>query len=267
MVTIALLAALVVPQPAPQGPGAADTRRAAVASALRHAAQDPQPIPLEPRSAKRGVLYDEARLLAVAARAALNAGTPLTSEQLMRLDVPRLLVVAHAVGCGETSVTPLRIDLRGGPRQLEPATPTPLDAAALARLLPGVALPPGAIATAFDRHAGPGHTVSVQYADPACEEDAARIPLRVTPPRKLRNVTPAWPLGVLGTPASGDVLARMRATIETDGAPADVQMLSGPSEFNLSAAAALRQWRYEPMRINGVPVPMVMTVTVSFSRR
>jgi protein TonB len=34
-----------------------------------------------------------------------------------------------------------------------------------------------------------------------------------------------------------------------------------------AALAAVRQWRYTPTRLNGVPVEVVMTVTVTFTLR
>jgi protein TonB len=34
-----------------------------------------------------------------------------------------------------------------------------------------------------------------------------------------------------------------------------------------AALEALRQWEYTPSRLNGVPVPVMMTVTVNFTLR
>jgi len=32
-----------------------------------------------------------------------------------------------------------------------------------------------------------------------------------------------------------------------------------------AAIAAVKQWRYEPLNLNGVPMPFILTVTVSFT--
>jgi protein TonB len=32
-----------------------------------------------------------------------------------------------------------------------------------------------------------------------------------------------------------------------------------------AAVEAVKQWRYTPTRLNGVPVPIIMTVTVNFT--
>jgi protein TonB len=40
--------------------------------------------------------------------------------------------------------------------------------------------------------------------------------------------------------------------------------LRGIPLLNDAAVDAVRQWRYTPTLLNGVPVPVVMTVTVNF---
>jgi protein TonB len=56
-------------------------------------------------------------------------------------------------------------------------------------------------------------------------------------------------------------------TIEPLGLVSGVQVLSGHPLLNQAALEAVRQWRYEPTRINGVPVPVVLTVTLRFNLR
>ena len=46
----------------------------------------------------------------------------------------------------------------------------------------------------------------------------------------------------------------------------DVKVLRGVPLLDDAAVEAVRQWRFTPTRLNGEPVPVVMTVTVSFSR-
>jgi protein TonB len=40
--------------------------------------------------------------------------------------------------------------------------------------------------------------------------------------------------------------------------------MAGDGKLDEAAAAAVRQWRYEPTLVDGVPVPVLMTVTVNF---
>jgi periplasmic protein TonB len=53
-------------------------------------------------------------------------------------------------------------------------------------------------------------------------------------------------------------------TIDPSGRVVDVRVLAGHPLLSESAASAVRQWRYTPTRLNGIPVPVLMTVTVRF---
>jgi len=43
-----------------------------------------------------------------------------------------------------------------------------------------------------------------------------------------------------------------------------VRVLRGVPMLDQAAVAAVQQWRFEPARLNGQVVPVVMTVTVNF---
>ena len=45
---------------------------------------------------------------------------------------------------------------------------------------------------------------------------------------------------------------------------ADVKVLRGRPLLDQAAIEAVRQWVYTPTLLNGVPVPVMMTVTVNF---
>jgi periplasmic protein TonB len=45
---------------------------------------------------------------------------------------------------------------------------------------------------------------------------------------------------------------------------ADVKVLRGLPLLDQAAIEAVRQWVYTPTLLNGVPVPVMMTVTVNF---
>jgi protein TonB len=44
----------------------------------------------------------------------------------------------------------------------------------------------------------------------------------------------------------------------------DVKILRGIPLLDQAAVEAVRQWVYTPTLLNGVPVPVIMTVTVNF---
>ena len=51
----------------------------------------------------------------------------------------------------------------------------------------------------------------------------------------------------------------------TDGRVQEVKVLRGHPLFDEAALAAVRQWRYQPLLLNGIPMPFVATVTVQFN--
>jgi TonB family protein len=82
-------------------------------------------------------------------------------------------------------------------------------------------------------------------------------------PRILTRVEPSYPEALRRDKKSGLVL--IQAIVNTDGSvgPATVVRHSDP-EFDESALAAVRQWRYEPATLKGAPVRVYLTITVSF---
>jgi protein TonB len=56
----------------------------------------------------------------------------------------------------------------------------------------------------------------------------------------------------------------LEAVIAEDGRVRDVRVLRSIQLLDQAAIDAVRQWRFTPTLLNGVPVPIVMTVTVNF---
>ena len=53
-------------------------------------------------------------------------------------------------------------------------------------------------------------------------------------------------------------------TIGVDGSVTDARVLRSIPLLDSAALECARQWRFEPVLLNGRPVPIVMTATVSF---
>jgi protein TonB len=61
----------------------------------------------------------------------------------------------------------------------------------------------------------------------------------------------------------GDVV--MSATVDKDGTLETIRILSTASPLlNQSALDAVKQWRYRPYIVSGEPVPVSITLKVSF---
>jgi protein TonB len=59
----------------------------------------------------------------------------------------------------------------------------------------------------------------------------------------------------------------LEAVIAEDGSVRDVRVLTPKPLLEGAAIDAVRQWRFTPPLLNGVPVAVVMTVTVMFELR
>ena len=57
----------------------------------------------------------------------------------------------------------------------------------------------------------------------------------------------------------------LEAVIDVSGRVESARVVRSISLLDDAALEAVRQWRFEPARLNGQPVPVVMTVTVNFS--
>jgi protein TonB len=85
----------------------------------------------------------------------------------------------------------------------------------------------------------------------------------VSAPQRIRDVAPRYPSIALASRVEGVVI--LQAVIAEDGSVRDVRVLRSKPLLDEAAMDAVRQWRFTPTRLNGEPVPVVMTVTVSFS--
>lgn len=99
---------------------------------------------------------------------------------------------------------------------------------------------------------------------PAAEDplQPVRIGGSIPEPRKLRNVNPVYPPDALQARLQGVVV--LECTIDTAGKVTEVRTLRGVPLLTEAAVAAVKQWEYTPTLLNGVPVPVIMTVTVNF---
>ena len=57
----------------------------------------------------------------------------------------------------------------------------------------------------------------------------------------------------------------LEATIDERGVVTDARVLRSVPLLDAAALTALKQWRYTPTLLNGVPVRVLMTVTFRFS--
>jgi protein TonB len=87
----------------------------------------------------------------------------------------------------------------------------------------------------------------------------------IQPPERVAYVAPVYPPIAQAAGVGGIVI--LDCTIAPDGRVVDVRLLSGHPLLNEAALASVRQWRYRATRLDGVPVAVLMTVTVRFVPR
>ena len=92
--------------------------------------------------------------------------------------------------------------------------------------------------------------------------EPVRIGGDVPPPRKIHDVPPVYPPAAL--PARVQGLVILEATIDPSGEVGDIEVLQSVPELDEAAIAAVEQWRYEPTLVDGVAVPVLITLTISF---
>jgi periplasmic protein TonB len=85
---------------------------------------------------------------------------------------------------------------------------------------------------------------------------------KVKVPEKTRHVPPVYPAIAQQARVEGIVI--LEATIDIDGRVRDVRVLRSVTWLDQAAIDAVLQWRFTPTLLNGVPVPVIMTVTVNF---
>ena len=98
--------------------------------------------------------------------------------------------------------------------------------------------------------------------DPA---GALRVGGAVGPPKKTKDFPPEYP--ALAQQARVQGVVSMEVRIDERGAVSDVRTLRSIPLLDQAAIDAVKQWRYEPTLMNGVAMPVIMTVEVNFSLR
>ena len=90
-----------------------------------------------------------------------------------------------------------------------------------------------------------------------------RVGGNIKTPSKVKDVKPVYPPIAQSARVQGVVI--IEATIGPDGRVKDAKVLRSIPLLDQAALDAVKQWVYSPTLLNGVPVPVIMTVTVNFT--
>jgi len=90
-----------------------------------------------------------------------------------------------------------------------------------------------------------------------------RIGGQLVAPKLVRKVNPVFPELAIQSRVSATVI--LEALVDIRGHVQTVKVLRGHPLFDEAATNAVKQWRYQPLLLNGTPTGFILTVTVSFS--
>ena len=130
------------------------------------------------------------------------------------------------------------------------------------------ATPPASANGALDGVSAPSGPVPLSPAGVAPVTSApagvVRVGGQIRPPKLMHSVVPDYPDIAKTASVQGTVV--LDTTIDDKGNVLNVRAISGPMLLRQAAIDALKQWRYEPSRLDGQPISVEMTVSIQFKR-
>jgi protein TonB len=85
----------------------------------------------------------------------------------------------------------------------------------------------------------------------------------VREPRRIAFVPPVYPPIAASARIEGTVI--LEAIIDETGSVTNLKVLKSIPMLDAAAKEAVSRWRYSPTTLNGVNVPVIMTVTLTFT--
>jgi len=111
----------------------------------------------------------------------------------------------------------------------------------------------------------PGARVAAPPPPPPAPKAPIRLHSGMQAPRKIDAVDPVYPAIARSARVEGVVI--LETVLDANGRVESVRVLRSIPLLDQAAVDAVRQWRFTPALLNGMPVPVVMTVTVNFTLR
>jgi protein TonB len=94
---------------------------------------------------------------------------------------------------------------------------------------------------------------------------AVHVGGKIKAPTKIKDVQPVYPAIAQSAHVAGAVV--IEATIGADGRVMDAKVVRSIPLLDQAALDAVEQWVYIPTLLNGVPVPVLITITINFTRQ
>jgi periplasmic protein TonB len=128
-------------------------------------------------------------------------------------------------------------------------------------------LPPGSGAGDLSMIGGASDTPSITPPPPPPPAKPAQTLFRpggaIKEPKRISGLPPEYPRIAVESRTQGTVI--LEAVIDERGEVGRIKVLRSVPLLDQAAIMAVQQWRYTPTLLNGVPVSVLMTVTVNFT--
>jgi protein TonB len=189
-------------------------------------------------------------------REALAFSEQVTPIKLADIPLPR---PAPQAAPASPTVSPNAAPL-DAPDQVRPETGRETEAAGTRSIGPVTGVEQG-----VDGYAAIGVMPGVTTPPPPPDAPPQPIHLHsgIVPPRKIVGAKPVYPALAQAARQEGTVI--LETIIDARGNVENVHVLRGYPLLDQAAIDAVRGWRFTPALLNGQPIPVVMTVTVTFS--
>jgi protein TonB len=202
---------------------------------------------------------------AVGGPAATSSNQPATAKPLTPAAVP-----ASSPAVNSTAIPAVSKETTSAPRNAPPVVPPKKPA------LGDVRLATPSVNRADDSaQGGEAAAPSIEPSQPSSgepftlsgshsKEPTAPLPIGgdVVSAKLLKAVPPVYPPAARSQRVGGDV--KIDALIDVAGNVSTMKVISGPTLLHQAAMSALKQWKYEPAKLDGNPTPMHLTVIVQF---
>jgi hypothetical protein len=239
---------------APPGPDPIETTRQLNAFAVSLGAAEVEPISIDADGSKtHGVVYDHVRLIAVAARAAAAAGTPLDAKRLPQpVATPHLVVIAGPLTCAGETMVPESVALTDAAGNQPRSTGTAAGEK-IADLSPGLAGRADSVAIAYSVPGlVAGARITIHYGKACDGKQDVALPVTLVGAHIISQAPAPPPPGKSAPPDGAKVV--MQIFVAPDGSALNPVFASGTYEFTAAAAESLKGWKFEPTRINTAPI-------------
>jgi len=100
-------------------------------------------------------------------------------------------------------------------------------------------------------------------AAPVCRNKGKDAPSCITPPRAIYAPNPEYPERARKEHVRGFVTLQM--VVGVDGLPRDIKAVRSNSYLDDAATGAVKTWRFSPATKDGQPVPVLISVDITFN--